>query len=85
MKTLFVKITFTLDTIKHYLWMIHVFYVTYWKECHSQDIELVQKTLETVYGSDKQTMTYAALHWMYHHSHLKVTSHMQQQGQPTIS
>uniref|UniRef100_A0A8C7S1F7 Aldo-keto reductase family 7, member A3 (aflatoxin aldehyde reductase) n=1 Tax=Oncorhynchus mykiss TaxID=8022 RepID=A0A8C7S1F7_ONCMY len=59
------------NTIKHYLWMIHVFYVRYWKECHSQDIELVQKTLETVYGSDKQTMTYAALHWMYHHSHLK--------------
>uniref|UniRef100_A0A8C8H9F2 Uncharacterized protein n=1 Tax=Oncorhynchus tshawytscha TaxID=74940 RepID=A0A8C8H9F2_ONCTS len=57
-------LTFTLDTIKHYLWMIHVFYVRYWKECHSQDIELVQKTPETVYGSDKQTMTYAALHWM---------------------
>uniref|UniRef100_A0A673XMI6 Aldo-keto reductase family 7, member A3 (aflatoxin aldehyde reductase) n=1 Tax=Salmo trutta TaxID=8032 RepID=A0A673XMI6_SALTR len=48
-------------TIKHYLWMIHVFYVRYWKECHFQDIELVQKALETVYGSDKQqTMTSAA-------------------------
>ncbi|CAB1314921.1 unnamed protein product [Coregonus sp. 'balchen'] len=60
-----------IDTIKHYLWMIHVLYVRYWKESHFHTTDLVRKALETVYGSDKPTMTSAALHWMYHHSHLK--------------
>ncbi|NP_001133222.1 aflatoxin B1 aldehyde reductase member 3 [Salmo salar] len=43
----------------------------YWKESHFQAIDLVQKAMETAYGSNKPSMTSAALRWMYHHSHLK--------------
>ncbi|XP_010879990.2 aflatoxin B1 aldehyde reductase member 3 [Esox lucius] len=43
----------------------------YWKESQFQAIDLVQNSLEMVYGSDKPSMTSAALRWMYHHSHLK--------------
>uniref|UniRef100_A0A668AAW9 Aldo-keto reductase family 7, member A3 (aflatoxin aldehyde reductase) n=1 Tax=Myripristis murdjan TaxID=586833 RepID=A0A668AAW9_9TELE len=43
----------------------------YWKMSHFQAIDLVQKALETVYGSEKPTMTSAAIRWMYHHSQLK--------------
>ncbi|KAF7651303.1 hypothetical protein LDENG_00112620 [Lucifuga dentata] len=43
----------------------------YWKQSHFQAIDLVLQALETVYGSEKPTMTSAAVRWMYHHSHLK--------------
>ncbi|KAJ7999045.1 hypothetical protein DPEC_G00211320 [Dallia pectoralis] len=43
----------------------------YWKESHFQAIDRVQNSLEMAYGSDKPTMTSAALRWMYHHSQLK--------------
>lgn len=43
----------------------------YWKESHFQGIDLVLKALETVYGSNKPTLTSAAMRWMYHHSYLK--------------
>ncbi|KAG8007685.1 Aflatoxin B1 aldehyde reductase member 2 [Nibea albiflora] len=43
----------------------------YWKKSHFQAIDLVQKALETVYGSDKPSMISAAMRWMYHHSQLK--------------
>ncbi|XP_051272069.1 aflatoxin B1 aldehyde reductase member 3 [Dicentrarchus labrax] len=43
----------------------------YWKLSHFQAIDLVLNTLETVYGSNKPTMTSAAMRWMYHHSQLK--------------
>ncbi|XP_070815260.1 aflatoxin B1 aldehyde reductase member 3 [Chaetodon trifascialis] len=43
----------------------------YWKRSHFQAIEVVQKALETVYGSKKPTMISAAMRWMYHHSQLK--------------
>ncbi|KAM3878037.1 aflatoxin B1 aldehyde reductase member 3 [Diretmus argenteus] len=43
----------------------------YWKPNHFQAIDLVQQALETAYGSEKPTMTSAAIRWMYHHSHLK--------------
>ncbi|KAI3369942.1 hypothetical protein L3Q82_024747 [Scortum barcoo] len=43
----------------------------YWKQSHFQAIDLVIKSLEAVYGSEKPTMTSAAMRWMYHHSQLK--------------
>lgn len=43
----------------------------YWKESHFQAIDLVLKALETTYGSQKPTLTSAAMRWMYHHSQLK--------------
>jgi len=43
----------------------------YWNQSNFQAIDLVQKSLEAVYGSEKPTMTSAAIRWMYHHSHLK--------------
>ncbi|XP_007549611.1 aflatoxin B1 aldehyde reductase member 4-like [Poecilia formosa] len=43
----------------------------YWKLSHFQAIELVLKALESAYGSEKPTMTSAAMRWMYHHSQLK--------------
>ncbi|KAM8756515.1 aflatoxin B1 aldehyde reductase member 3 isoform 1-T1 [Acanthopagrus schlegelii] len=43
----------------------------YWKESQFQAIGLVIKSLETAYGSEKPTMTSAAMRWMYHHSQLK--------------
>ncbi|KAG7262854.1 hypothetical protein CRUP_032938 [Coryphaenoides rupestris] len=43
----------------------------YWKESHFQAIGLVQKALETAYGSEQPSMTSAAIRWMYHHSQLK--------------
>lgn len=43
----------------------------YWKQSHFQAIDVVQKALETVYGSKKPTMISAAMRWMYHHSQLK--------------
>lgn len=49
-----------------------LFCVRYWKQSHFQAIDVVLKALETVYGSEKPTMTSAAMRWMYHHSQLKV-------------
>ncbi|XP_047438023.1 aflatoxin B1 aldehyde reductase member 3 [Mugil cephalus] len=43
----------------------------YWKQSHFQAIDLVLKALETVYGSEKPSLTSAAMRWMYHHSQLK--------------
>ncbi|XP_075997592.1 aflatoxin B1 aldehyde reductase member 3 [Genypterus blacodes] len=43
----------------------------YWKLSHFQALDLVMEALQTVYGSDKPTMTSAAMRWMYHHSQLK--------------
>ncbi|XP_071350601.1 aflatoxin B1 aldehyde reductase member 3 [Trachinotus anak] len=43
----------------------------YWKESHFHAIEVVLKALEMVYGSEKPTLTSAAMRWMYHHSQLK--------------
>ncbi|KAK5872666.1 hypothetical protein PBY51_013345 [Eleginops maclovinus] len=43
----------------------------YLKQCQFEAIHLVIEALETVYGSEKPTMTSAALRWMYHHSQLK--------------
>ncbi|CAL8355588.1 unnamed protein product [Gadus morhua 'NCC'] len=43
----------------------------YWKESHFQAISLVSQALETAYGSEKPTMTSAAIRWMYHHSQIK--------------
>lgn len=43
----------------------------YWNESHFQAIEVVLKSLEEVYGSEKPTLTSAAMRWMYHHSQLK--------------
>ncbi|KAM4582432.1 aflatoxin B1 aldehyde reductase member 3 [Fundulus diaphanus] len=43
----------------------------YWKQSHFQAIDLVLKALETAYGSEKPTLTSAAMRWMYHHSQLK--------------
>ncbi|XP_040889461.1 aflatoxin B1 aldehyde reductase member 4-like [Toxotes jaculatrix] len=43
----------------------------YWKQSHFQAIDVVLKALETVYGSEKPTLTSAAMRWMYHHSQLK--------------
>lgn len=43
----------------------------YWKESHFQAIDLVVKTLDAVYGSQKPTLTSAAVRWMYHHSKLQ--------------
>uniref|UniRef100_A0A8C4A7Q3 NADP-dependent oxidoreductase domain-containing protein n=1 Tax=Denticeps clupeoides TaxID=299321 RepID=A0A8C4A7Q3_9TELE len=43
----------------------------YWKKSHFQGIETVQRALEAAYGSEKPTMTSAAIRWVYHHSHLK--------------
>lgn len=47
-------------------------YVRYWKRSHFQAMDLVLKALETAYGSQKPTLTSAAMRWMYHHSQLKV-------------
>lgn len=46
--------------------------VRYWKESHFHAIDRVLKTLDTVYGSQKPTLTSAAMRWMYHHSQLQV-------------
>ncbi|XP_075966915.1 aflatoxin B1 aldehyde reductase member 3 [Anarhichas minor] len=43
----------------------------YWKQSHFEAIDLVLKALETVYGSEKPSITSAAMRWMYHHSQLK--------------
>uniref|UniRef100_A0A3Q3QEB9 NADP-dependent oxidoreductase domain-containing protein n=1 Tax=Monopterus albus TaxID=43700 RepID=A0A3Q3QEB9_MONAL len=43
----------------------------YWKQSHFQGIDVVLKALESVYGSEKPTLTSAAIRWMYHHSQLK--------------
>uniref|UniRef100_A0A3Q3GS11 Aldo-keto reductase family 7, member A3 (aflatoxin aldehyde reductase) n=1 Tax=Labrus bergylta TaxID=56723 RepID=A0A3Q3GS11_9LABR len=43
----------------------------YWKLSHFQAIDLVLNALETAYGSNKPSMTSAAMRWMYHHSQLK--------------
>ncbi|XP_006642010.3 aflatoxin B1 aldehyde reductase member 3 [Lepisosteus oculatus] len=43
----------------------------YWKEHHFQAIDVVQKALDVVYGSNKPSMTSAALRWIYHHSQLQ--------------
>ncbi|XP_044206220.1 aflatoxin B1 aldehyde reductase member 3 [Thunnus albacares] len=43
----------------------------YWNLSHFEAINVVLKALDTVYGSDKPTLTSAAMRWMYHHSKLK--------------
>ncbi|CAN9493150.1 unnamed protein product [Ophioblennius macclurei] len=43
----------------------------YWKKSHFEAIDGVLKTLEVVYGSEKPSMTSAAMRWIYHHSQLK--------------
>ncbi|TWW61942.1 aflatoxin B1 aldehyde reductase member 3 [Takifugu flavidus] len=43
----------------------------YWKQSHFQAVDVVQKALDMVYGSEKPTLTSAAMRWMYHHSKLK--------------
>ncbi|XP_043931158.1 aflatoxin B1 aldehyde reductase member 4-like [Protopterus annectens] len=43
----------------------------YWREHHFQAIDVVQKAVETAYGSQKPPLTSAAFRWMYHHSKLK--------------
>ncbi|XP_066526384.1 aflatoxin B1 aldehyde reductase member 3 [Hoplias malabaricus] len=43
----------------------------YWKESHFQAIDYILKALEAAYGSEKPTLTSAAIRWMYHHSQLK--------------
>ncbi|XP_072521867.1 aflatoxin B1 aldehyde reductase member 4-like [Salminus brasiliensis] len=43
----------------------------YWKESHFYAIDGVLKALQTAYGSQKPTLTSAAMRWMYHHSQLK--------------
>ncbi|KAK2861934.1 hypothetical protein Q5P01_001467 [Channa striata] len=43
----------------------------YWKQNHFQAIDVVLKALETAYGSEKPTLTSAAMRWMFHHSQLK--------------
>ncbi|XP_013132516.1 aflatoxin B1 aldehyde reductase member 2 [Oreochromis niloticus] len=44
----------------------------YWKKSHFQAIEVVLQALETAYGSEKPSLTSAAMRWMYHHSQLKI-------------
>ncbi|KAL7843265.1 hypothetical protein AOLI_G00247770 [Acnodon oligacanthus] len=43
----------------------------YWKESHFHAIDGILKALEAAYGSQKPTLTSAAIRWMYHHSQLK--------------
>ncbi|XP_003506936.2 aflatoxin B1 aldehyde reductase member 2 isoform X1 [Cricetulus griseus] len=43
----------------------------FWKEHHFEAIALVEKALQTTYGSSAPSMTSAALRWMYHHSQLQ--------------
>ncbi|XP_069774833.1 aflatoxin B1 aldehyde reductase member 3 isoform X2 [Narcine bancroftii] len=43
----------------------------FWKEHHFQAIALVQKAIDETYGSEKTSLTSAALRWMYHHSKLQ--------------
>ncbi|XP_029287697.1 LOW QUALITY PROTEIN: aflatoxin B1 aldehyde reductase member 3 [Cottoperca gobio] len=43
----------------------------YWKKSQFEAVDMVIKALETAYGSEKPTMTSAAIRWMYHHSQLK--------------
>ncbi|XP_008288094.1 aflatoxin B1 aldehyde reductase member 3 [Stegastes partitus] len=43
----------------------------YWKQSHFEAIEVVLKALETAYGSEKPSLTSAAMRWMYHHSQLQ--------------
>lgn len=51
-----------------------VFLVSYWKQSHFQAVDVVQKALDLVYGSERPTLTSAAIRWMYHHSKLKVAA-----------
>lgn len=56
-------------------WFLYAFYMhRYWKETHFQAIDLVLKTLDTVYGPQKPTLTSASMRWMYHHSKLQVSA-----------
>ncbi|XP_038551834.1 aflatoxin B1 aldehyde reductase member 3 [Micropterus salmoides] len=43
----------------------------YWKQSHFQAINVVLKAMEGAHGSEKPTLTSAAMRWMYHHSQLK--------------
>ncbi|XP_066518281.1 aflatoxin B1 aldehyde reductase member 4-like [Hoplias malabaricus] len=43
----------------------------FWKESHFHAIDGILRALEATYGSEKPTLTSAALRWMYHHSQLK--------------
>lgn len=53
---------------------VGLFCFRYWKQSHFQAIDLVLKALETAYGSEKPTLTSAAMRWMYHHSQLRVST-----------
>lgn len=43
----------------------------YWKKHHFDAIDLVQNSLQEAYGSERPSLTSAALRWMYHHSKLQ--------------
>ena len=43
----------------------------YWRESSFRGMELVRKTLEEVYGSDKVSMVSATFRWLNHHSAMK--------------
>lgn len=52
--------------------IVALFCWRYWNLSHFQAIDVVLKALEVVYGSEKPSLTSAAMRWMHHHSHLKV-------------
>ncbi|XP_041062272.1 aflatoxin B1 aldehyde reductase member 3 isoform X1 [Carcharodon carcharias] len=43
----------------------------YWKEHHFRALDLVKKSIDATYSSEKPSPTAAALRWMYHHSKLR--------------
>ncbi|XP_046731506.1 aflatoxin B1 aldehyde reductase member 3 [Silurus meridionalis] len=43
----------------------------FWKESQFQAIEGILKALDAAYGSEKPSLTSAAIRWIYHHSQLK--------------
>lgn len=49
--------------------------LSFWKEHHFEAIALVEKALQTTYGTSAPSMTSAALRWMYHHSQLQVAQY----------
>ncbi|XP_023578231.1 aflatoxin B1 aldehyde reductase member 2 isoform X4 [Octodon degus] len=49
----------------------HVYMNRYWKEHHFKAVALVEKALQSAYGTSVPSMTSATLRWMYHHSQLQ--------------
>ena len=43
----------------------------YWRESTFDGVELVQRTLDEVYGKGKVSLVQAVFRWMNHHSQLK--------------